>query len=75
MHAHNYTRQITPWCQADTMTSGTFHTSQTSYLTVYYRLCLVLVPGKVEALRQNLCSSTYPSLLSRKEYQSKSMQS
>ena len=60
---------------ADTMTSGMFHTLQTNYLTMHYRLCLLLVPGKVEALHQNLCSSTYPSLLSRKEYQSKPMQS
>jgi len=62
--------KMTLRCPVDIMTGAMFHTLQTSYLAVQYRLCLALVPGKAEALRQNLCSSTYPSLLSRKEYQS-----
>jgi len=40
------------------------------YLAAQHHLGLASVPGKDEAPRQNLCSSTYPSLLSgKKEYQ------
>jgi len=39
------------------------------YLAVQYHLSLAVVPGKDEAHHQNLCSSTYPSLLSRQRYQ------
>ena len=56
-------------CRHDETVRGTFDTPQISYLAMHH-LCLALVPGKAEALRQNLCSSTYPSLLSRQEYQS-----
>jgi len=54
------------------LTTRISHTTNTSYLAAQRRLCLALVPRKDEALHQNLCSSTYPSLLSGKEYHNQS---